>query len=680
MTVNFVEVHYDQTKGSVNNNTLGMREMQARAYERRAAKYLLLKSPPASGKSRALMFIALDKMLNQGLKKTIIAVPEKSIGGSFSNTDLMTYGFYANWEVYEHNNLCVDASATSEAFKRFMKSDDKVLICTHSTLRNAYKTVLANEFNDCLVAIDEFHHVSSNEENILGQVLQSIMDNSSAHILAMTGSYFRGDAEPVLPPHYEDKFEKVTYNYYEQLNGYQYLKSLGLGYHFYQGSYLDEIGDVLDTDKKTILHIPNVNAMESTKRKYDEVGYIIDSIGDVIDDRSIDPKAYDAGVQFVRRKGDHKIIKVADLVNDNAKEREALQGYLRDIKDVDDMDLIIALGMAKEGFDWSFCEHSLTVGNRGSLTEIVQIIGRCTRDSHNKSHAQFTNLIINPEVGDDMIKDSVNNMLKAITASLLMEQILEPRLNFRSERSRGNGPETPFDDKDKIKNEKEKQKNKSKAGTVTIKGFMEPSTDKVRRIIQEDFTELQAAVLKDNAVQKSMSGGSDPEVTNKLHLPRIIEEKFKGLGLTEQEIEEVRQHYIAETLIKPSRIKTRENADGTKSQFIEMANKSFDLDNLSIDLIEQHNIYEHAFDVLSKAIDTPVLLAIKNEIDSHKIQITKEEVLILFQERKIEAFKAKHGRRPAFDSIDPIEKRMAEAILFVEKMKREQMQKAAHNG
>ena len=676
MTTNFVEVHYNQTKGSVNNNALGMREMQARAYEHRNAKYLLLKSPPASGKSRALMFIALDKMLNQGLKKAIIAVPEKSIGGSFSNTDLTTYGFYANWEVYERNNLCVDANATSASFKRFMTSDDKILICTHSTLRNAFKTVLATEFNDCLVAIDEFHHVSSNDENILGQVLQSIIDNSSAHILAMTGSYFRGDAEPVLPPHYEEKFEKVTYNYYEQLNGYQYLKSLGIGYHFYQGSYLDEIKDVLDTDKKTILHIPNVNSMESTKRKYDEVGYIIDSIGDVIDDRSIDPKAYDAGVQFVRRKKDHKIIKVADLVNDNAKEREALQGYLRDIKDVDDMDLIIALGMAKEGFDWAFCEHSLTVGNRGSLTEIVQIIGRCTRDSHNKTHAQFTNLIINPEVGDDMIKDSVNNMLKAITASLLMEQILEPRLNFRSERSKGNAPVNSFDDKDKIEKEKEKNKNKSKAGTVTIKGFMEPSTDNVRRIIQEDFTELQAAVLKDDAIQKSMSGGSDPEVTNKLHLPRIIEEKFKGLGLTEQEIEEIRQHYIAETVIKPSRIKTRENTDGTKSQFIEMANKSFDLDNLSIDLIEKHNIYEHAFNVLSKSIDPPVLLAIKNEIDSHKIQITKEEVLILFQERKIEAFMKKHGRKPSFDSVDPIEKRMAEAILFIEKIKREQMQKA----
>jgi hypothetical protein len=39
--------------------------MQERAYEKGGEQYLLIKSPPASGKSRALMFIALDKLHNQ---------------------------------------------------------------------------------------------------------------------------------------------------------------------------------------------------------------------------------------------------------------------------------------------------------------------------------------------------------------------------------------------------------------------------------------------------------------------------------------------------------------------------------------------------------------------------------------------------------------------------------------
>lgn len=63
------------------------------------------------------------------------------------------------------------------------------------------------------------------------------MAKSNAHIIAMTGSYFRGDNIPVLLPEDEAKFTKVTYTYYEQLNGYEYLKSLGIGYHFYQGRY-----------------------------------------------------------------------------------------------------------------------------------------------------------------------------------------------------------------------------------------------------------------------------------------------------------------------------------------------------------------------------------------------------------------------------------------------------------
>ena len=81
--------------------------------------------------------------------------------------------------------------------------------------------------------------------------VRSVMKNTNAHIVAMTGSYFRGDAIPVLEPEDEAMFQKITYNYYEQLDGYTYLKSLGIGYHFYQGRYTEASGEILDTDKKT---------------------------------------------------------------------------------------------------------------------------------------------------------------------------------------------------------------------------------------------------------------------------------------------------------------------------------------------------------------------------------------------------------------------------------------------
>ena len=184
---------------------------------------------------------------------------------------LKDYGFFANWEPSDEYNLCtpgLDGSKSKvTAFKNFMDNKEEILICTHATLRFAFEELEESKFDGVLLAIDEFHHVSADSDSRLGELLRSIMTKSNAHIVAMTGSYFRGDSVPVLLPEDEARFTKVTYNYYEQLNGYKYLKSLGIGYHFYQGKYTSAILEILDTNRKTILHIPNVNSGESTKYK-----------------------------------------------------------------------------------------------------------------------------------------------------------------------------------------------------------------------------------------------------------------------------------------------------------------------------------------------------------------------------------------------------------------------------
>ena len=163
---NIVDIKYQQTGKSSNTNELGMREMQAKAYEARNHRFLLIKAPPASGKSRALMFIALDKLKNQGIKKVVVAVPEKSIGRSFQNTDLMQYGFFADWRVAQQYNLCdnnlcdtTDEKVKAVRFKKFFhQNKNNILVCAHATLRNGMKEISDEEFNDCLLAIDEFHH------------------------------------------------------------------------------------------------------------------------------------------------------------------------------------------------------------------------------------------------------------------------------------------------------------------------------------------------------------------------------------------------------------------------------------------------------------------------------------------------------------------------------------------
>ncbi len=633
-----VHVTYNQTGQSSKTNPMGMRDMQEKAYQSRDAQYLLLKAPPASGKSRALMFLALDKLKNQGLKKVIVAVPERSIGSSFAKTDLMKFGFYANWEPNDKYNLCTPGSDNSQSkvksFHDFMAGNEQILICTHATLRFACEELTEDKFNNTVLAIDEFHHVSADVNNRLGDILRNIMEKSTAHIIAMTGSYFRGDSVPVLKPEAEARFTKVTYNYYEQLNGYSYLKSLGIGYHFYQGRYTDAILKILDTDKKTILHIPNVNSGESTKQKHDEVDFIIDSIG------SVEKQDAETGVIYVNRKSDGKILKVADLVEDNSRERDKIVAYLRDIKSASDMDLIIALGMAKEGFDWPYCEHALTVGYRGSLTEIIQIIGRATRDSENKNHAQFTNLIAQPDAADDLVKLSVNNMLKAITASLLMEQVLAPNWTFK----------TKLSDDDK-----------AKPGEIKIRGLKEPSSKRVKDIIESDLNDLKATILQDDTMLKAMPGNVDPEVINKVLIPKII--KIKYPELSDTEIEEVRQYVVVDSVIKTGEIK--ETGD---KRFIRMADTFVNIDDIHIDLIDQINPFQKAFEVLSKSVTTKVLKVIQETIESTRIRMDFEEAKILWP--KIQEFVKTYNKEPSLSSKDPLEKRMAECVIYLKEEKR----------
>ena len=640
MTENIIHVEYQATGASTSVNEMGMREMQARAYAARNAQYLLLKAPPASGKSRALMFIALDKLRSGQVSKVIVAVPERSIGGSFKNTPLSSHGFHSDWSVEPQNNLCLPGGENSKvaALGKFLDSSDKTLVCTHATLRFAFDKFGAEKFNNCLVAIDEFHHVSANYESKLGELVRILMDSTNAHILAMTGSYFRGDGIPVLMPEDEAKFYKVTYNYYEQLNGYKYLKSLGIGFHFYHGQYMDAINEVLDTDKKTILHIPSVNSGESTKDKYIEVDAIIDQIGEII---SVDPNS---NIMSVRRK-DGKIIKVADLVNDNPSDREKTIAFLRNVSSADDVDIIIALGMAKEGFDWSYCEHALTVGYRGSLTEIIQIIGHCTRDSSNKDHAQFTNLIAEPDAENEEVVEAVNNMLKAIAASLLMEQVLAPNFNFRAKRDDDTSDGDPR--------------------TIKIKGLREPSTKRVKNIVESDMTELKANILQDPEMVKSLSGVVDTDVINRVLIPKIIMTKYPDLS--EDEVEEVREHLVADMVIRHSDISN----DEKDRRFIKLVDKFINIEELDIDLIDSINPFQQAFEVLSKNMTPRVLKSIQECIAAFKVNMTDDEAIYLWP--KINEFVRVTRRQPSLDALDPQERRLAEALVYLRQVKREQM-------
>ena len=670
-----VSVSYARNGASTKSNELGMRPMQERAWEKRGEQYLLIKSPPASGKSRALMFIALDKLHNQGLRQAIVVVPERTIGASFADEPLSDFGFWADWTVLPKWNLCNAPGSDGgkvKALGSFLDGNDRTLVCTHATFRFAVERFGAEAFDGRVIAVDEFHHVSANPDNRLGQHLGQLIGRNRTHIVAMTGSYFRGDAEPVLMPNDEARFETVTYTYYEQLNGYEHLKQLDIGYFFYAGSYVDDILRVLDQNEKTIVHIPNVNARESTKDKIREVEHIIEELGEW---QGTDPAT---GFQLVGTSGG-RVLRIADLVDDDPAKRERVAAALRDPdrkNDRDHVDIIVALGMAKEGFDWIWCEHALTVGYRSSLTEIVQIIGRATRDAPGKSRARFTNLIAEPDASEEAVTEAVNDTLKAIAASLLMEQVLAPRFNF-TPKSEDSGPLAGVD-----YGEGGYDPAKCNVGVndvtgqyhVEIKGLTTPKGKEAARVCREDLNEVIAAFAQDRtAVERGLFDEElVPEELTQVRMGKIVKERYPEL--TEEDREAVREHAVAAlNLTQKAQEDPRDGEEaqpGGSTALIDGIRRfAMDVRDLDIDLIERINPFGQAYAILAKSMSEKSLRQVEAVITAKKVQLTPDEARDLA--RRALRFKRERGRTPSITSPDPWEKRMAEGVAYLVRMKAE---------
>ncbi len=694
-----VSVHYPATGATTRSNELGMRPMQEKVWQRRGEQYLLIKSPPASGKSRALMFVALDKLHRQGLKQAIILVPTRDIGASFYDEPLSQHGFFADWQVEPRWNLC-DAPGNDagggkvKALGEFLQSDSKALVCTHATFRFAFDELGAKAFDDRLIAVDEFHHVSASPDNRLGEQVRALIARDKAHLVAMTGSYFRGDAAAVLMPEDEARFETVTYTYYEQLAGYTYLKTLDIGYWFYSGRYVDSVMEVLDPSQKTIIHIPNVNARESMGDKIKEVEFILSSLG------AWKGADSETGFQLVERP-DGTTLRIADLVDDDASKRERVAASLRSPESKgsggrDHVDIIIALGMAKEGFDWIWCEHALTIGYRSSLTEIIQIIGRATRDAPGKRRARFTNLIAEPDAEEQIVAEAVNDTLKAIAASLLMEQVLAPRFEFKPKTPPGNstsGPSEGFDyGPDGYVKGGDNVGFNADTGTVQleIKGLAEPKSEEGQRICREDLNEVITGFLQDK--QSLERGMFDqelvPEELTQARLGKIIKEKYPELDDEDQEA--VRQRAVAAVnvvqqakqkqldLMGDNAYEASGTSGGTSVGDEEAVNTALidgvrkfvtDVRELEVDLIDSINPFGKAYNILAKAMNEGSLRQVQAVITGKKVQLSEEEARDLLH--RALRFHRERGQPPSLTSADPWERRMAEGVAYMQRLQRE---------
>ncbi len=625
------------------------------------------------------MLIALDKLNNQGLKQAIIVMPERSIGGSFADEPLSQHGFHWDWQVAPQWNLCNAPGADNvklartkvKAVGEFLASRDQVLVCTHATFRFALDELGVEAFDQRLIAVDEFHHVSASPDNRLGSQLGALIERDKSHIVAMTGSYFRGDSAAVLAPADEARFETVTYTYYEQLNGYQWLKSLDIGYFFYTGSYVETVAKVLDPALKTIVHIPNVNARESLKDKEREVNEIMHALGEW---EGIDP---DTGFHHIKTP-QGRVLRVADLVDDSdALRRSNVLAALKDPAhkhDRDHVDVIIALGMAKEGFDWIWCEHALTIGYRSSLTEIVQIIGRATRDAEGKERARFTNLIAEPAADQVAVTEAVNDMLKAISASLLMEQVLSPRYEFTPKNS---GALPGFD-----YGEAGYQAEGRNVGVnertghyhIEINGLVKPQSPEATRICKEDLNEVVTRFLQDKvALERGLFDQENtlPEELTQLRMGKIVRERYPELSASDQEA--VRQHAVAAMNITQqaklalaqdngaplSSLSSGAGEQGSTA-LIDGVRKFVNVRELDIDLIDRINPFDAAYAVLARSMDEKLLRQVQASIGAKTLNIPEDEARELA--RRALLFKNERGRLPESHAADPYEQLLAQGV------------------
>jgi hypothetical protein len=176
---------------------------------------------------------------------------------------------------------------------------------------------------------------------------------------------------------------------------------------------------------KDIIYIPHPNSTHSRGKQH-EVNSIIDVYHDI---HGGERTRTDNGLILLG--GDSRFFKVIDLVDDNPQKRSQGKSFIAAPilkKDREALDAIVALNMFKEGADWIWADRCIIVGIRSSLVDIIQMVGRVLRDAPDKKHVEVIQLLpfSLDQTNASVFRDNLNDYLKAIYASLILENIIDP--------------------------------------------------------------------------------------------------------------------------------------------------------------------------------------------------------------------------------------------------------------
>jgi hypothetical protein len=270
-----------------------------------------------------------------------------------------------------------------------------------------------------------------------------------------------------------------------------------------------------------------------------------------------------------------------------------------------------------------------------------------------------------PDAEQVEVKVAVNDFLKAITASLLMEQLMAPSWKFKTVKDED-------DDRGDLTH------------TIVVEGLKPLSSEKTKTIVESQLDDLKAAVLQNDMVVKALSGSTTAETITQHIIPKVIRERYPDL--TDEEVEEVRQRLLLDTIVKgndivnekgepissvPNSDDDEEKSEGNR--LIKIANRFINIDQLSINLIDTINPFQRAYEVISKSVDAKTLKLIQDTIAEQKYDMTLEQAIILFKGPLKEYVAAHDGKIPSMDDPDPKVRELAVAYAKIWNQKRRQL-------
>ena len=419
-----------------------MRDWQELAYNQLLDKdFWLINAPMASGKTFEIGCLTASKLMQNKKLRAIIAVPQTLIGFGFLEMRI-EYPNGEKFDFFPRHNLCKDTPQSNiEYVLKWLKGPnsekdvlDRILICSHATLVYSFQTN-PDLFKDVFIVVDEAHHIfwSENEElkiefsNAIGNVIQYCLKNKkrNVHLGLTTATFFRGDRGEIIPKKYIGQFARFNLPYDEFLQSMRHMKSFSYDFFLCNNKFTEAVKHLFDDGvEKTIVYVPPVGSRFSTGDKHNDVLEIYKSIA--LSDKPQIVEQED-GITLIKRG--KQFVRVVNLVDEDNREnkKKAIQAA-HEQGDDSGIDVIIALGMFKEGGNWKWADREIILGPRKSLTDIIQIIGRLFRDANGKEHVSVFHLLpfALDQVDKEKTRENLNDFLKAIFASMLLEEIFRP--------------------------------------------------------------------------------------------------------------------------------------------------------------------------------------------------------------------------------------------------------------